>query len=245
MANFIGLVYATLKNEGVDTKGMSTDEAVKKYNELQKKSGGKAGEKEGTPAENKKMNGESPKTETKKEIKGTPAEEKRIKELGIDESENWEDGVLTGDSARFNKFLNMAQADKPTGDLIDELHKVGLNQKGIDEVWNIDELYENPQKAGSKLMSIFNKAEYRTDPKIQKQVNSWSDEMKYRMLSRMESDVKYYLGPAGRSNKALWAGNPEEHLEYMEEIYSQLKEKPEWLSEKTLREYRKQVVDNH
>ena len=34
MANFIGLVYATLKNEGVDTSGMSTDEAVKKYNEL-------------------------------------------------------------------------------------------------------------------------------------------------------------------------------------------------------------------
>lgn len=55
MANFIGLVYATLKNEGIDTKGMSTDEAVKKYNELQEKSGGKSGEKEGTPAENKKL----------------------------------------------------------------------------------------------------------------------------------------------------------------------------------------------
>ena len=56
MANFIGLVYATLKQEGIDTKGMSTDEAVAKYNELQKASGGKSGEKEGTPAENRKMN---------------------------------------------------------------------------------------------------------------------------------------------------------------------------------------------
>ena len=55
MANFIGLVYATLKNEGVDTQGMSADEAVAKYNELQKKSGGKSGEKENTPAENKRM----------------------------------------------------------------------------------------------------------------------------------------------------------------------------------------------
>lgn len=53
MANFIGLVYATLKQEGIDISGMSTDEAVAKYNELQKKSGGKAGEKEGTPAENR------------------------------------------------------------------------------------------------------------------------------------------------------------------------------------------------
>ena len=55
MANFIGLVYATLKNEGIDTKDMSTDEAVKKYNELQKKAGGKAGEKEGTPAEQRRL----------------------------------------------------------------------------------------------------------------------------------------------------------------------------------------------
>lgn len=48
MANFIGLVYATLKNEGIDTKGMSTDEAVDKYNELK-------GKGEGTPAEQRKM----------------------------------------------------------------------------------------------------------------------------------------------------------------------------------------------
>lgn len=50
MANFIALVYATLKNEGVDTSEMSTDEAVAKFKELQKKSGGS-----GTPAENKKL----------------------------------------------------------------------------------------------------------------------------------------------------------------------------------------------
>lgn len=55
MANFIGLVYATLKNEGIDTSGMDTDEAVKRYNELQEKTGGKSGEKEGTPAENRKI----------------------------------------------------------------------------------------------------------------------------------------------------------------------------------------------
>ena len=50
MANFIALVYATLKNEGVNTSGMSTDEAVEKFKQLQKKSGGS-----GTPAENRKL----------------------------------------------------------------------------------------------------------------------------------------------------------------------------------------------
>lgn len=55
MSNFIGMVFATLKNEGIDTKGMSTDEAVKKYNELQKKTGGKAGADQPTPAENRRV----------------------------------------------------------------------------------------------------------------------------------------------------------------------------------------------
>lgn len=62
MANFIALVYATLKNEGVDTTGMSTDEAVAKFKELQKNSGGS-----GTPAENRKMQDSGVKTEEVKE----------------------------------------------------------------------------------------------------------------------------------------------------------------------------------
>ena len=52
MANFIGLVYATLKEEGIDTKGMSTDEAVAKFKEL------KGGESESPDDVKKKLNGE-------------------------------------------------------------------------------------------------------------------------------------------------------------------------------------------
>lgn len=59
MSNFIGLVYATLKNEGIDTKGLSNDEAVKKFNELQGKE-----------------------TTNQKEI-STPAEKRRLKQMGI------------------------------------------------------------------------------------------------------------------------------------------------------------------
>lgn len=56
MANFIALVYATLKNEAIDTSNISQDEAVAKFKELQEKSGGKSGENEPTPAENRKLN---------------------------------------------------------------------------------------------------------------------------------------------------------------------------------------------
>lgn len=48
MANFMGLVFATLKNEGIDTKGMSNDEAVKKFDELK-------GKGDGTPAEQREL----------------------------------------------------------------------------------------------------------------------------------------------------------------------------------------------
>ena len=37
MANFIGLVFGTLKKEGVDTKNMSVDDAIAKYNEITSK----------------------------------------------------------------------------------------------------------------------------------------------------------------------------------------------------------------
>lgn len=62
MANFIGLVYATLKKEGIDTSNMSTDEAVKKFKELQG-----SGEKESPEDVKKKLNGE--KKEGKEEQK--------------------------------------------------------------------------------------------------------------------------------------------------------------------------------
>ena len=48
MSNFIPMVYAVLKDKGIDTKGMSTDEAVEKYKEITGKDGGydtKSGEK--------------------------------------------------------------------------------------------------------------------------------------------------------------------------------------------------------
>lgn len=85
MANFIGLVYATLKNEGIDTKDMSSDEAIKKYNELK-------GKGEGTPAEQRKMAG------TKEDVnidniysylKTKPSDEElyvKLDELGINKA---------------------------------------------------------------------------------------------------------------------------------------------------------------
>lgn len=72
MANFIGLVYATLKENGIDTKGMSTDEAVAKFKELQGE--GKEEPKKDMPEDVKKKLGE--KKEEKKEEEPSEVKDK-------------------------------------------------------------------------------------------------------------------------------------------------------------------------
>lgn len=51
MSIFIGLAYAVVEKEGIDTSKMSPSEVVKKYNELQKK----AGQTDATPKEYEKL----------------------------------------------------------------------------------------------------------------------------------------------------------------------------------------------
>ena len=89
MANFIALVYATLKNEGVNTSGMSTDEAVEKFKQLQKKSGGS-----GTPAENDKLKEMGVSEE--KTIKDEAIENNDIKTISEEEKERLKNGVING-----------------------------------------------------------------------------------------------------------------------------------------------------
>ena len=127
MANFIALVYATLKNEGIDTKGMDTDTAVAKYNELQKKSGGKAGEKEGTPAENRKMKSEISKVETK-EVKEIPAKNySRDTSYQNNIEIDW-DLVEKNEKINGKNAKNPKRHDKYGNELIsDEAFKVGID----------------------------------------------------------------------------------------------------------------------
>lgn len=60
-----------------------------------------------------------------------------------------------------------------------------------------------------------------------------SDEkMRYMMLDRLKEDCLYYLGNGGRNERDLWAGNVEEQIELMRELYHSFPcdKKPEWLT---------------
>lgn len=134
MGNFIGLVYATLKEEGIDTSKLSTNQAIEKFKELQEKKGNTSGsiteasEKERTQAENRKMNGESPKTETK----GTPKQTEK-QQPKYERNTSFENNMeIDWDLAEKNEKINGKNAknpkrhDKYGNELIsDEAFKVG------------------------------------------------------------------------------------------------------------------------
>ena len=67
-------------------------------------------------------------------------------------------------------------------------------------------------------------------------------EFEYRMLARLKSDCDYYLGNGNRNAEhSLWAKNEQGQIDKMREIYNQLKEKPEWLSEEDINNYAKEM----
>lgn len=63
----------------------------------------------------------------------------------------------------------------------------------------------------------------------------------YQMLSRLETDCKYFLGNGGGAEKDLWALSVNNQISAMKEIYNKLKEKPEWLSLEQINNYEKEM----
>lgn len=66
------------------------------------------------------------------------------------------------------------------------------------------------------------------------------DQFKYMMLSRLESDCKYYID-RGQSERQLYTGDKTTHIELMKVIWNSLTEKPEWLSMEQINDYAKQM----
>ena len=64
---------------------------------------------------------------------------------------------------------------------------------------------------------------------------------RYMLLSRMQSDVKYFLGNGNRHEPDLWAGNAKDHIIIMDELMRSLPEQPQWLSTEQLIDYADQM----
>lgn len=103
MSNFIGMVFATLKKEGVDTSGMDVNDAIAKYNEIKGADGGQDAKGEETPKATEKT------AETGKEpAKADKDEEPKANEDGpkkVDASELY-------DNSKKDKFGNPMLSQK-------------------------------------------------------------------------------------------------------------------------------------
>ncbi len=67
-------------------------------------------------------------------------------------------------------------------------------------------------------------------------------EFLYQMLSRLETDCKYFLGNGNGYEKHLWASTISEQISAMKEIYNKLDEKPEWLTMEQINEYENKMI---
>lgn len=68
-------------------------------------------------------------------------------------------------------------------------------------------------------------------------------ENEYRLLDRLKSDCKYFLGHGNRCEKWLWAGDVDSQIKKMKELWEMVPEKPEWLSFDEILEYEKAMKD--
>lgn len=65
----------------------------------------------------------------------------------------------------------------------------------------------------------------------------------YMLLDRLRSDNDYFLGNGGRSEKHLWAGNVDDQIAKMRELWNGLDEKPEWLTEEQIDDYERRMKE--
>ncbi len=72
-------------------------------------------------------------------------------------------------------------------------------------------------------------------------MNENSSDFDYRLLSRLESDCKYFLGGGYGAEKHLWAKSVEDQIAKMKEIYNSLDVKPEWLTMQDIEHYEKEM----
>lgn len=115
---------------------------------------------------------------------------------------------------------------------------------------------ETPDNDEPTLYSCGNEMDgelcYSIDPKfevvlIDKPIRpSKADRFNYMLLDRLRSDCDYYLGYGNRYAKRLWAGNEQEQIDKMKELYNSFTDdkKPEWLTYEQILEYEKLMINN-
>lgn len=94
----------------------------------------------------------------------------------------------------------------------------------------------------NKLKMVRNVINY---PKNKKVENNTNLEYNYMLLDRLRSDCEYFLGYGNGSERHLWAGNIDEQIAKMKELYNSFTddEKPEWITINDINNYEKEMKE--
>lgn len=68
-------------------------------------------------------------------------------------------------------------------------------------------------------------------------------EFNYMLLSRLKMDCEYFLGNGNGSERILWAGNVNDQIEKMKELYNSVDPKPEWISMEDIEDFEIKMND--
>ena len=176
--------------------------------------------------------------------------DEKFKELVPDE------GKATTDIGEIMRcFASMSHAYLQNGEII-----ANMQQYYLDKVWELDDILKDfgDSTLSSLLDKMYNtrsKSAYdhefyeyfvnsylKDNKEVKEESEENPQEFEYRMLARLKSDCDYYLGNGNRNAEhCLWAKNEQGQIDKMREIYNQLKEKPEWLSEEDINNYAKEM----
>lgn len=107
---------------------------------------------------------------------------------------------------------------------------------------------ENPDLYSSSNNTIDGEPDCPIKKDLKIQYNSKYKEnpykFNYQMLSRLESDCKYYLGYGNRYTEHLYYKDEQRHIDEMKKLYNSFPEdqKPEWLTWEQILNYEKLML---
>lgn len=66
---------------------------------------------------------------------------------------------------------------------------------------------------------------------------------KYMLLDRLKQDCEYFLGNGNGAEKHLWAGNIDDQIKLMKDLYNSFSDdqKPEWISIEDIEKYEEEM----
>lgn len=110
---------------------------------------------------------------------------------------------------------------------------------------DLDLLDDDESNLQSAIQSYRNHYIQEFESYTKKEENNTNLEYNYMLLDRLRSDCEYFLGYGNGSERHLWAGNIDEQIAKMKELYNSFTDdqKPEWITMDDINNYEKEMKE--